>query len=178
MTVGAGFYGARFQLDAPATLTRAGGLIAAYDSNHLGLFDVAVVQLSGSNAFPQSITLNTPDVVAIAQFDLPLDYTEISVPLNVTVGPGWYALLFGDVFPASLASARLPFVDQPGPAQTYIYGQQSTGQWYQTLNAPSEIFVEGTPIPEPASGAIFLVAAVALCLSCRRPSNGSDWRKT
>ncbi len=160
--------GTRFHLDNPVEVQQIGGAIGLTSGTIFG----AVFQLSSPTAFPSGNPFDTSPV-AVTVFDVgyPLNW-DIRVPLQVTLAPGDYALMFGSGLYGATgwATATTDNIDLPGSSCIWWNGWYApSSDWYNWdpgLNGPVRFVVEGIVIPEPASFAVFAVgAALALIAS-------------
>ena len=55
----------------------------------------AIVGLTDSLDFPDSLDLSTPDVISASTLTFPDTSDEVFGGLSVNLQPGWYALVFG-----------------------------------------------------------------------------------
>jgi hypothetical protein len=157
--------GTRFHLDEPVEVQQIGGAIDLTSGTIFG----AIFQLSSPAAFPSGNPFDTSPL-AVTLFDVgyPLNW-DIRVPLEVTLAPGDYALVFGSGLYGATgwATATTDNIDLPGSSCIWWNGwyAPSSGwfNWDPGFNGPVRFVVEGTVIPEPASFALFAVgAALAL----------------
>ena len=93
----------------------------------------AIVSLTNSSALPTGNPFDTT-TVAETTFSLPTGYTDILVPLSVTLPAGEYGLVFGGgvggpgAFGATNAAGMLESnVDIPGQASATFSGIKPTG---------------------------------------------------
>ena len=85
------FLGTRFQVTAPTTTGRIGGVFGG-----TGTAFAALVALSGPDDVPDSFDLSTPDLLGHSIFALPGGSgLLVSAALEIPLSPGWYAAVFG-----------------------------------------------------------------------------------
>ena len=89
------FSGVRFELTEPAEIGSIGGM---FSSREDGTIFGAVVELPGGFSYPDPPDLSGNDVLGTTLLELPpfIDgIQDISAPLELSLDPGWYALMFG-----------------------------------------------------------------------------------
>lgn len=159
------FTGVRFELGQPVVTSRVGGHFVVepgFDDS----FFASIVRLDDDVDFPDSDDLSTPDVLGHALLTFPNTSAEVFGDLELSLSPGWYALVFGSgLFGATGqggAVANNPDIGSP----SYL-GHQADPGWFDfsTLPGPFEDFrliVEGQIVPEPDLIVPALVALVLL----------------
>jgi len=167
--------GTRFHLDNAVELQRIGGAISFSSGTIFG----AIFQLSSPTAFPSGNPFDTaPLAVTVFDVGYPLDW-DIRVPLDATLAPGDYALMFGSGLYGATgwATATTSNIDVPGSSCIWWDGWYApTSAWFnwdQGFNGPVRFVVEGTVIPEPGFLAVCAVGA-ALVLITRGASRKSS----
>ena len=116
------FLGSRFSLTQTVQVTAVGGHLGR---NNGELF-AAIVSLSSPIALPVGSPFNPNEVVAFATFSEPRSGAgsdDILVPLNVTLDPGDYGLVFGS---GEFGTGGMGFMPQ---SNTDISGQASYFMW-------------------------------------------------
>jgi hypothetical protein len=165
--------GVKFKIDIPLVLTQGG-------ANFFSGSDafVALVALTGPEDFPDSLNLSTGDVLATNRIVVPGPpgfgsiKADASAALNVDIGPGWYALVFGThLFGAGqVASALTQYTASPG-RYTLFLGERNNGS-YQNFDPffGLRIFANGlvAPTPEPGTLALCGTGLVGLAARLRR----------
>ena len=133
----------------------------------------AIVSLTNSSALPTGNPFDTT-TVAETTFSLPTGYTDILVPLSVTLPAGEYGLVFGGGFGGpgvwSDDAAGMPEsnVDIPGQASYFFWSQTD---WDSGGLSNVEFVVTGTPVSTPEPSSLTLLAAGAIGLV------GFVWRR-
>lgn len=84
--------GVRFELTQPAITSQVGGHFAGPTP---GTFFGAIVKLDDANNFPDFSDLSTPDVLGATMLTFSNPSAEVFGNLNISLDPGWYALVFG-----------------------------------------------------------------------------------
>ena len=156
------FLGFRFFVPSPVTTEAIGGHMGG-----LGGVDVfgALVALSGSADFPDSRDLSTADVRGAARIMLSADGSPsgsriFSAPLEVSLNPGWHALVFGSGLFGATGSGMLTMGNFPSTGQCFFGsggltrpelgfqdGCFSVNQMFVFVDAQAE----ATPTPEPST---------------------------
>lgn len=157
------FVGVRFHLDQPVLTTQVGGHFVRNTGADQSFFG-AIVALDDENDFPDSGNLSTPDVVGATLLAFPEPSDEVFGDLAISLGPGWYALVFGSgLFEATGNGVALSNgVDIGNPV--YIAFQPGFG-WSNLLNPIFRNFrfvVQGRVVPEPASASLAVMLLLPL----------------
>jgi hypothetical protein len=97
------FLGSRFTLSSATTITSIAGHI---DGN--GTLFGAIVALSGPNALPEGSPFSTSEIMASGIFAITSPSSEQMLPLNVTLGPGSYGVIFGSGMFGATGSGAMP----------------------------------------------------------------------
>lgn len=165
------FSGVRFELSALAQTTRVGGHFVADPRIATTSFFGAIIRLDDGTDFPDSGDLSTADVVGATVLAFPHPSAEVFSDLEVTLDPGWYALVFGSgLFGASgIGAAVLNNPDVGNPS--YIAFQPCCASEWGNLSPVfrnSRLVVEGNVIPEPPAVAIWLIAMPLALVICSR----------
>lgn len=160
------FVGTRFHLDNPTEVQQIGGTIAGTGNN--SIFG-AIVSLNSPTAFPSGNPFDTaPLAVTVFQTQWTPSAYDIRTPLEVTLAPGDYALVFGSgLFGATgTGVASISNIDVPGSScLVYNNWNPPSASWYNydpnwTGNGPMRFVVEGVVVPEPGSAALLALGAV------------------
>jgi hypothetical protein len=165
------FNGVRFQLDRPVETTQIGGHFVGSAGTTDTLFG-AIVSLSDENDFPNSGDLSTPDVLGTTVIAFPAPSAEVFGDLELSLNPGWYALVFGSGLFAASGDGAMPLNNPDIDDPTYIGWQPGAG-WFN-LTDLSDVFefvdyrfvLEGRIVPEPST--VILAAGASLLLFSRR----------
>ena len=158
------FVGVRFQLDEPVITSQIGGHFVA---NSGGSFFGAIVELDDENDFPVSDDFTTGDVLGSTLLNFPTPSNETWGNLQLSLDPGWYAMVFGSgVFGAQGSGVAVRNgVDIGNPP--YIFKGPNFG-WSNVSIAPNHRFVvTGRVVPEPSPIVTCVIGAIFLLLSKR-----------
>jgi hypothetical protein len=155
------YTGVRFELTQSVITSQLGG---HFVESFAGDFFGAIVKLDGANDFPNSGNLSTPDVLGAAVLTFPDLSAEVFGDLNLSLNPGWYALVFGSGLFGTNGSGAAVRNGVDIEAPTYIGYQPGSGvTWIDiTADGPNHRFiVNGTVVPEPVTsiGILWLLAA-------------------
>jgi hypothetical protein len=153
------FNGVRFELVQPAVIAQVGGHFVGSPNNDAMLF-AAIIELDNESDFPDSADLSTPDVLGNAILNFPEPSDKVVGDLELSLDPGWYALVFGSgLFGTGGDGAALLNNSDVG-TQSYI-GYLSGFGW--GTRQPGMYFViTGTIIPEPSCFVLILLGTAAL----------------
>jgi hypothetical protein len=136
----------------------------------VGDFFGAIVALDGAMDFPDSENLSTPDVIRHASLSFPTSSAEVFGNLEVSLQPGWYALVYGSgLFGTSgIGGAPINNSDIGNPA--YILFQPSGFLWIdlETFVTDFRFVVEGSVVPEPSTSVLILLTSFAFVLRRQR----------
>ncbi len=167
------FMGTRFHLDNPAAVQQVGG--AFYSS---GTIFGGIFSLSGPTAFPSG---NPIDVAPLALTVFVAAYSpfawDIRTPLDVTLGPGDYALVFGSgLYGATgFGVATTDNIDVPGSSCLWWNGWYAPSaawwNWDPGFSGPVRFVVEGVTVPEPGCLSIFATGALLMFLASAASRN-------
>lgn len=118
------FTGAIFELTEPAEVGQIGGLFSGS-----GTIFGAVVDVSGPRVLPNPVDLSGDDVLGTAVLTMP-DFEDgvqdVSAPLDLSLAPGWYSLVFGSgKFGASGNGRASGDNPNPNPAVDIFTSRQS-----------------------------------------------------
>ena len=150
-SVGAQWIASRFHISETVAVSSVGGNVETLT----GTLFAALIRLSGPDALPSS-SPSTFSPIAVALFNSGSPSTDFRVPVQATLAPGDYALIFGSGrFGADGDGAMAPMCDDcPG---SIFYGDLFSDAFY-TLDPPLSglrFVVEGnvqpTTVPEPAT---------------------------
>ncbi|MCA9198488.1 MAG: tandem-95 repeat protein, partial [Planctomycetales bacterium] len=159
------YYGVRFEVTETIQVDRVGGNFQFISGT--GPF-AAIVQLDGPTDFPDSENLSTPDVLATTV--VPVAYQQdgdVRGDIDVTLQPGWYAVMFGTGAFGSTGITNLLLNNVPNGNQTFIHSQPTVPRFLTPTafsGVPNARFViEGTTSSDAPitldSGAIVTVAS-------------------
>jgi hypothetical protein len=171
------FVGTRFHLANPTEVQQVGGALYSSGTIFGGIF-----ALSGPTAFPAGNPFDETPLaltVFVAQYS-PFDW-DIRTPLDVTLAPGDYALVFGSgLYGATgLGVANNHNIDVPGSSCLWWNGwyapSASWFDWDPGFNGSMRFVVEGVTVPEPGCMGIFAIGAVLMFLGSAVRRN---WRIT
>ncbi len=161
----------RFEITQPTKLQRVGGTFTNAVDTDIDVF-AAIVELSGPTDNPDSLDLTTPDLVTTTLMTVAPGTGFQTTALNQTLNPGWYALQFGNgAFGAtsvpSLVDFGLPAHDiDLEPSQRSMIaiqvGHPSIPPSFSSSASPHRFFVEGRPVPEPSSLALWSLLSLGL----------------
>jgi len=161
------FVGVRFELDRPIVTSQIGGHFVA---GVPGTFFGAIVALDGAEDVPNSSDMSSADVLGHTELTFPVPSTEVFGDLNLSLDPGWYALVFG--------SGLFGTTGQEGGAirngsdlndPSYIVTSPTANNWAAISTFPNHRFVvEGRIIPEPTA-LVLCICAIAPVNLVRRP---------
>lgn len=153
------FGGVRFQLNSPVATSQVGGHFVARPDAGQSFFG-AIVQLDGNGDFPNSNDLSTPDVLGATLLTFPPTSAEVFGDLNLSLQPGWYALLFGSgLFNATGVGASLLNNTDVGTPD-YIGFQFGFGWGERASQNGKRFLFEGVIVPEPRVPAQVIAAAI------------------
>jgi hypothetical protein len=159
------FAGVRFQITQTVLTTQVGGHFV--DRNN-GTFFGAIVVLDNGNDFPDSGDLSTSDILGSTELIFPVPSDEVFGDLNLSLDPGWYALVFGSGLFGTLGDGAAPLNNPDIGSPEYIAFQPGSG-WVNLTNPIFRNFrfvLEGTVVPEPSTFALFML--IPLFFICRR----------
>jgi len=136
-----------WRFEVPADYDLRVRTIGCNSAGGSGTAFAALVAITGPDAMPAPLDLTGTDLVAAPTvFDVPAGSGDIRVPVDVTLGAGWYALVFGTgAFGASspdnilITRGHRPVAG----AQTPFITNQSANTWYQSTHDDLRLFVEG-----------------------------------
>ncbi|MCC9600963.1 Ig-like domain-containing protein [Stieleria sp. JC731] len=115
------FYGVRFEVTATTHLDQVGGNFQFFTGT--GPF-AAVVALDDATDLPDSEDLSTPDVLATTVIPLAFqDDGDKRGAIDVTLQPGWYAVMFGTGKFGSNGITNLFLNSDPVGDQSFIHAQ-------------------------------------------------------
>ena len=166
------YVGVRFQLNEPVRTSKIGGhFVSRFELSFFG----AIVALDDASDFPDSRDLSTPDVIGATLFTFPVPSDEVFGDLELSLSPGWYALVFGSGrFGADSAASGVAVrngldVEEP----TYMVGQKGFG-WANISALPNmRVSVLGAVVPEPSTFVFAVICSLSV-LVCERKANIKD----
>jgi hypothetical protein len=143
--------GVRFQLNGNATIGAIGGNIGTLPFAGNGELFGALIQLSSMSDFPDSITLNTPDVLATVTFTSGNPSVDVVAPVGpINVGPGTYGVVIGTGLFGATGQGYMT-VGNPQTVTPSLFGNYS-GAWFNA--APTTFRFTVYAVPEPTAGAL------------------------
>lgn len=178
------FIGLRFFVASTVTTEAIGGHMGGQSG--MDVFG-AIVALSQPDDFPDSRDLSTPDVRGAARIVLspsgqPSRTQVFSAPLQVTLRPGWHALVFGSGLFGATGSGVLSIDNLPATGQCFFGGGGltrpelgyqdgcfSVNRFYAFVDAQS------APTPEPST-LLLLGCGSAVLMRRRRGADSSGSR--
>ena len=160
------YAGARFRLTQPVKTTQIGGhFVSATGDNFFG----AIVELGNANDFPDSGDLTTSDVLGTAELNFPVLSDEVFGNLDLTLYPGWYALVFGSGLFDTTGDGAAPLNNPDIGSPKYIAFQPGFG-WNNLTGFLSDFrfVVEGNVIPEPTTFSILVASSFFILIRRRK----------
>jgi hypothetical protein len=170
----------RFEVTSSSRLETVGGAFWNFDSAAATAF-AAVVQLSGPSDFPDSNNLSTADLLGTTFVDIAgsqFDAIDSSGPIDLTLAPGWYALVFGTgAFGASsgtqidlgMPSFENDLAPSQEPASLFQPSHPTLANQIVVQIASPRFFA--TVVPEPATVTL-LMMGIGAPLMMRRARGG------
>lgn len=158
------FNGVRFRLNEPVITTRIGGhFVAPTDGTFFG----AIVALDDERDFPDSGHLSSPDVLGHTLLTFPTSSAEVFGDLSLSLGPGWYALVYGSgLFGATADGGAVRNGTDIGDPSYIAHGLNLN--WFNldifgTFFDNHRFVIEGTIVPEPSSlcATLFLLVIIS-----------------
>lgn len=162
------FTGVRFHLDQPVLTTSVGGHFVSPSG---GEFLGAIVALDDAMDFPNSGNLSTPDVLGRASLTFPTSSAEVFGNLEVSLQPGWYALVYGSGLFGVSGSGGAPANNSDIGNPTYIAFQPGSGvSWIDLATFVTDLrfVVEGSVIPEPSTLVLILLTSLTFVIRSQR----------
>ena len=166
VSVGFQFLGSRFSIDKTTTVDYVGGHLSP---NYGDLF-AAIVELESSTALPVGAPFDNDEVIASTTFIIPGSTSfDILIPLNVTLSPGNYALIFGSGLFGTSGYATMPLTnpDISGSA-SYFFWSGPENSWDYDGFSDARFVVTGTVVPIPAAVWLFGSGLIGLIGLARR----------
>ncbi len=159
------YNGVRFELTEPALTTEIGGHFVAATS---GTFFGAIVKLDDQNDFPDSGNLSSPDVLGHALLAFPTSSAEVFGGVELSLDPGWYALMFGSgLFGATTNGGAVRNGTDIGDP-SYIAFHPNSGVTWIDVSAEfnnGRFILKGLSVPEPSISAAMIIFAMHIFLS-------------
>ena len=140
---GSQFIGARFTLTAMTQITQIGGHF--YGIAEGGIFG-AIVQTSGPSLLPAGNPFDPDVVLAATTFRLPSPSADILTPLNVTLGPGTYAVIFGTGLFEAMGTGAAPQNNPQLPAASFVIWSSVIGWRDADFLTNIRFVVRGQPV--------------------------------
>jgi hypothetical protein len=165
----------RFQLLSTYDVTAVGGDFVSVGSVPNGTIFAAIVAIGGPTAFPDTPGSFTP--LASATFTAPSSSADMRVALPVTLGPGYYALIFGGGRFGATGNALAPYTNTDVSGVSYFagVGVSDPGSYWQNGGFSGTRFVvEGNlsqgpgTVPEPGTGVLWVGGGLWLAWLKRR----------
>ncbi|MEM8947193.1 MAG: hypothetical protein AAGD11_18610 [Planctomycetota bacterium] len=163
------FTGVRFELTQPVRTSQVGGHFVGRDG---GDFFGAVVALDDASDFPDSGDLTSSDVLGHAELTFPTLSDEVFGDLDLTLQPGFYALVFGSGLFNTNGDGAATRNNTDSSNPIYI-GYQPGADWFNLSDLSDAILfvdhrfvVKGAIVPEPST---IVLVLVALSLPIIRP---------
>lgn len=143
--------GSRFHLDTMADISAVGGNFM----RHAGSFYAVIVELTAPQAFPIGSPSGFQNVVTYTTFEnekaVQDDFIDMRIPLQVTLEPGDYALIFGSgLFGVSNGMGAMGYENQAAYPEASNFSWSPTSGW-KNRSDPLRFIVEGQAVPEPSS---------------------------
>jgi hypothetical protein len=156
--------GVRFSLDQPAHITALNTIIGDSPNS----FYAALVPLDSMTGLPAGSPLLDGEVIHSEVFNTSWDMVQTTIPFDVTVGAGAYALLLG----SDLFGARA-YVSGTAAVYQSIQGNDGLDYtadaiapwmgWHETPGMTIGVTIEGTVIPEPWPIRFVVFGPLVLC---------------
>ena len=118
--------GVKFHVDTQITTGSIGGYFSEFQPGLESDIVGAIVRLSGSLDFPNSFDLTTKDVLGKTMIHVSAPSGDFAGNLEVTLRPGWYALVFGPGGPGQAFEAQMPSVSTDIGDPLYFFGRTTT----------------------------------------------------
>ncbi len=158
------FNGVRFQLTQPVATSQIGGHFVGSPGTTDTFFG-AIVALSNENDFPDSGNLSTDDVLGSTVISFPEPSAEVFGNLDLSLNPGWYALVFGSGLFGASGDGAMPLNNPDIGTPSYIGFQPGAG-WGNLINPIFRNYrfvVQGSIVPEPSAISITLSTWLLFC---------------
>lgn len=154
------FTGVRFELAQPVVTSNVGGHFVDRDN---GTFFGAIVALDHADDFPDSGDFSTPDVRGIATLTFPNPSAEVFGELELSLDPGWYALVFGSGLFGTSGDGAAPQNNMDIESPSYIALQPGSGVGWIEISPvfkDHRFVVKGMVVPESATIVLLGLALV------------------
>ncbi len=164
------YIGAAFSLNAATQITGVGGQFGGFPS---GEIFGAIVALSSQTSLP-SFAPSTIAANAIADvvFSVPSGTVDYTAPLNVTLGAGSYAVIFGSGAFGASGWAGLGDENTPIGAPNYVsYFSFNGDAW--SADSYDGVRITASGVPEASTWAMLLAGFAGL----GAVAAGAPWRK-
>ena len=115
--------GVRFHVDTQITTGSIGGYFSEFQPGLESDIVGAIVRLRGPRDFPNSFDLTTKDVSGKATIHVSAPSGDFAGNLELTLRPGWDALVFGPGGPGQAFEAQMPAVNPEIGDPSYFFGR-------------------------------------------------------
>lgn len=163
------YLGVRFYLATRSHVQSVGGNMVG-DAQSTGQAYAAVVSLTDGGDFPDTNDLNGVDVLGVTHLEMPRYSREVVEKLELTLDPGWYALVLGSGLNGATGFGAMPGNNYEVGEPSYIAGGLVFNSEWQNLSYPQfnslRFVVYGNAIPEPA-GVLTTSSLICLLMACR-----------
>ena len=115
--------GVRFHVDTQITTGSIGGYFPEFQPGLESDIVGAIARLCGPRDFPNSFDLTTKDVLGKATIHVSSPSGDFAGNLELTLRPGWYALVFGPGGPGQAFEAQMPAVNTENGDPSCVFGR-------------------------------------------------------
>jgi len=152
--------GVRFHVDTRITTGSIGGYFSEFQPGLESDIVGAILRLCGPRDFPNSFDLTTKDVLGKTTIHVSAPSGDFAGNLELTLQPGWYALVFAPGGPGQAFEAQMPTVNPEIGDPSYFFGRTilSSPKGFEYLDGGGleriRMFVDTdpvSPVPEPAT---------------------------
>ena len=150
------FTGSRFYLQESSIVTRVGGHMGSFHPSNT--FLAAIIRLDGPTALPSGDPFSPEEIVVLTNFSMGAagwPSLDLMTPLRVTIGPGWYGLVFGggrysEPYGGAYGEGIMPANNTNLPGASYFGWNkpflQPTNIWQNGISAGARFVVEGSAV--------------------------------
>ncbi len=131
------YLGVRFEVTSTVTTAMMGGHFR--DPISRNMFG-AIVALTDANDVPDSADLSTADVIATTLVPTSNPSSETTGLVEVTLEPGWYAMMFGSGLFGATALASAPMNSLTVGSPSYFYRNEA-GEFNETSERHTRLFL-------------------------------------